>query len=209
MTARETFARIMVRSRAVAATAALALGILFTWASPATGDENVFTGAVDAIGTAVRWYVVEVGRPGTVTAVLDWSNASADLNLYLQDPLRRTVASATSTTQRPETVTASATIMGRWWIGVRARSGASSYTLSVSYPGDVWVEPSGVDRASQAGIAQVTRSWGTFVQDYDLDGDQDFLYNRRWGSEMVLYANDGTRRLPTGPPGSLPVERPP
>jgi hypothetical protein len=126
MIARRTHPWAGARPRILGAVTAFALLFLGAWAPPAAADGRLFEGSVDAAGTAVRWYVVEVGRPGTVTAVLDWSNASADLNLYLQDPLRRTVASATSTTQRPETVTASATIMGRWWIGVRARSGASS-----------------------------------------------------------------------------------
>jgi FG-GAP-like repeat len=49
-----------------------------------------------------------------------------------------------------------------------------------------------VDRASSAGIAQVTKSYGTYVADFDRDGDQDFLYNRHGGSAMLLYANDGT-----------------
>jgi hypothetical protein len=175
-------------------TTALAVLVLTTWTA-AAADESLFVGDVDAAGTATRWHVVEVGMPGRITAILDWNQPAADLNLFLQDPLRRTVASATSTTKRPEVAEANATIMGRWWIGVRARSGASSYQLSVTYPGDVWVGPTGVDRANEAGIAQVTRSWGTFVHDYDLDGDQDFLYNRHGGSEMLLYANDGTGRF--------------
>jgi FG-GAP-like repeat len=60
------------------------------------------------------------------------------------------------------------------------------------------VEPSAtsgltaVDRASNAGISQRTKSYGTYVRDFDRDGDQDFLYNRHAGSAMLLYANDGS-----------------
>src|SRR5688572_11140846 len=49
-----------------------------------------------------------------------------------------------------------------------------------------------VDRASSAGISQWTKSYGTYVHDFDRDGDQDFLYNRHSGSAMLLYANDGS-----------------
>jgi hypothetical protein len=48
-----------------------------------------------------------------------------------------------------------------------------------------------VDRAAGAGIAQVTKSYGTYVRDFDRDGDQDFLYNRHSGYAMLLYENDG------------------
>jgi hypothetical protein len=61
------------------------------------------------------------------------------------------------------------------------------------------------DRAVEAGIAQVTRSYGTYVADYDLDGDQDFLYNRHSGSEMILYANDGSAHFAQRLPGLFPI----
>jgi hypothetical protein len=48
-----------------------------------------------------------------------------------------------------------------------------------------------VDRARGAGIHQVTTSYGTYVHDFDRDGDQDFLYNRHSGYAMLLFANDG------------------
>lgn len=49
-----------------------------------------------------------------------------------------------------------------------------------------------VDRSSSAGISQNTKSYGTYVHDFDRDGDQDFLYNRHGGTAMVLYVNDGS-----------------
>jgi hypothetical protein len=51
---------------------------------------------------------------------------------------------------------------------------------------------SAVDRASGAGIAQVSISYGTYVRDFDRDGDKDFLYNRHAGSPMRLYVNNGS-----------------
>src|SRR5918996_6599941 len=54
---------------------------------------------------------------------------------------------------------------------------------------------SAVDRASGAGISQVSMSYGTYVRDADRDGDKDFLYNRHSGSPMRLYLNNGSGRF--------------
>lgn len=170
----------------------------------ALADTGTFSGSVDAAGTYIRWHRFDVGQRGQISAVLRWSG-SADLNLFLQDPLRRTVARAISTWRNPETVSAEATIMGTWWLGVRASTGSASYRLDVQYPGVLWVDLGAVDRAQDAGIAQVTRSYGTFVADYDLDGDEDFLYNRHGGLEMVLYANDGAGHFEQRFPGLFPL----
>lgn len=189
--------------------AALGLVVGLLWSGSlggvAAADDATFTGWVSSSGPVIRWHTFTVGSVGTIRATLSWDATAADLNLYLQDPLRRTVASARSLSRMPETLTASPTIMGTWWIGVRAASGAASYRLDISYPGEVWLDLGIVDRAADAGIAQVTRSWGTFVHDYDVDGDQDFLYNRHGGSAMLLYANDGTGRFTSVLPGLFPI----
>lgn len=62
-----------------------------------------------------------------------------------------------------------------------------------------------IDRAADAGIAQITTSYGTYVADYDQDGDQDFLYNRHSSSEMVLYANDGSGHFTQRLSGLFPI----
>jgi hypothetical protein len=63
---------------------------------------------------------------------------------------------------------------------------------NVAYPATLSTGLSAVDRAASAGIAQVTRSYGTYVRDLDRDGDKDFLYNRHFGYPMRLYVNDGS-----------------
>jgi enediyne biosynthesis protein E4 len=62
-----------------------------------------------------------------------------------------------------------------------------------------------VDGATGAGIAQITRSYGTYVHDIDLDGDQDFLYNRHSGSPMLLYLNDGDGHFTASSDASFPI----
>ncbi len=187
------------------ATAAVvgSLTAVLTAPGVARAEVATFTGSVSASGMYIRWHTIEVGQRGQITAVLNWEG-DGDLNLFLQNPLRRTVAAATSTTARPERVTASVSIMGTWWLGVRARTGNGSYLLTVDHPGEVWVDLGAADRAIAAGIAQVTRSYGTFVHDYDLDGDEDFLYNRHGGLEMLFYGNDGTGTFTPMLPGLFP-----
>jgi FG-GAP-like repeat len=102
-------------------------------------------------------------------------------------------------------VTLTAQTLGTWKLGVKAKSGASSYTLDVSYPDPPTAGLRAVDRASDAGIAQITRSYGTFVHDVGVDGDQDFLYNRHSGSRMLLSLNDGDGNFVVSPDVVFPV----
>lgn len=47
-----------------------------------------------------------------------------------------------------------------------------------------------VDVVSQAGLAQVTTSWGSWPYDYDHDGWTDVLVGRHAGGVMQIYHND-------------------
>ena len=164
------------------------------WATTAT-----FTGSVSASGTSWAAHTFTVEQTGTISAVLDWDDPAANLNLLLYDPFGTLVAGAYSTSAKPESLSYAASVTGEWKLGVKAKRGAAVYNLVVVYPGTT-PTLSATDRATEAGIAQITRSYGTYVGDYDLDGDQDFLYNRHSGSEMIVYANDGAghfvQRLP-------------
>jgi hypothetical protein len=191
--------------RAVGLVAAALLTV--AWFSPtyAAATTAVFTGSVDASGVSYRTHPFAVESVGTIHAVLDWSVASANLNLLLIDPTGKTVTSAVSTNLRPETVTFTAQTLGTWKLGVKAKWGASNYTLNVSYPDARTGGLGAVDRASDAGIAQITRSYATYVHDVDGDGDQDFLYNRHSGSRMLLYLNDGDGNFVVSPDAVFPV----
>lgn len=162
---------------------------------PAGADTATFTGSVSASGSAWREHLFAVGSAGTISAALDWDDASANLNLFLYDPSGTLVAGAYSTTAKPERLTYSATVTGDWKLGVKAKSGSASYALLVDFPGAPTSTLTATDRAAEAGISQITKSYGTYVADYDLDGDMDFLYNRHSGSRMILYENDGAGRF--------------
>lgn len=52
-----------------------------------------------------------------------------------------------------------------------------------------------VNVAGAAGVAQTTVAYHVSVSDYDRDGRQDFLLNRRWKVPMRLYRNTGGGRF--------------
>ena len=52
-----------------------------------------------------------------------------------------------------------------------------------------------VNVAGRAGIAETTVAYHVSVADYDRDGREDFLFNRRWKVAMRLYRNAGSGRF--------------
>jgi hypothetical protein len=95
--------------------------------------EKTFTGSVDAAGTKWVAHRVELSGSGSITASLDWTTPSANLNLYLYNPSGALVATAV-TSSRPETIVYDAEASGTWKLGISAKSGATAYTLVVDYP---------------------------------------------------------------------------
>lgn len=127
---------------------------------PANATTSTFSGSVDAAGTTFRWHPFDVTELGTITATLDWDNAGADLNLFLQDPTRTQVAKAT-TTGKPETLRYDATQLGTWRIGVKAKTGSASYAVTVEHsvsPPDPVGRPAG------------TQDWPMFAHDREHTG---------------------------------------
>ena len=100
-------------------------------AGPVDAATRIFTGSADSAGVSWRNHTFPVDAPVTIRATLDWANAGANLNLFLYNPSGTQVAMATSTTARPEVITYAAGVSGDWRLGVKAKSGASSYTLTV------------------------------------------------------------------------------
>jgi hypothetical protein len=69
-----------------------------------------------------------------ISARLDWTTTTADLNLFLTAPGSTVaVAQATSETNRPETLSYTPTATGNYTLRVKAASGASPFTLSATY----------------------------------------------------------------------------
>jgi len=90
-----------------------------------------FNGVVGKPYERFARHAVALSVPATLSAVLEWSEVAADLDLQLKDPTGATVASA-RTSDRPETLTFDALATGTWTVVVRARSGTSAYSLTVA-----------------------------------------------------------------------------
>ncbi len=91
---------------------------------------DTFTGFVDYTD---QEFFIDVNAAGIIDLDLSWDN-SADLDMVLYDPSGLDVARA-STSNKPETISYSATTTGQYKIRVKAYSGSASFTLTATYPG--------------------------------------------------------------------------
>lgn len=146
-----------------------------------------YQGSLDASGTSWRAYPIDVASAGTISATLSWAPTSANLNLYLKNPSGTQVASATSTTANPETITYNATATGTYSMGVKAKSGAADYTLTVDYAGSALVRPTYVDSigGGAAGHAEM------YPSGLDLDGSGNVYIADTGDDQVERYAADG------------------
>ena len=120
-----------MRRRIVAVMAMLAVATVAV--SSALGASAPLSGTVSAGGTPDTTKIT-VTSPGTVTASISWSTPSAVLSLAFVDPTGKQVK-LDATATNPKTITYDATVTGTWKVLVKAKSGSSSFTGSVSYPG--------------------------------------------------------------------------
>ena len=99
--------------------------------APAFHDD-VFTGSLASSGTSWVTHTFTASAGEQLDVTLDWATASADLNLFLTAPGgTQAVAFANGTTTRPEHVAAPATVSGSWTVGIKAKTGSTTYTLRV------------------------------------------------------------------------------
>jgi sugar lactone lactonase YvrE len=102
-----------------------------------SGTSATFTGHVDQGGPISQTFTINVTDASVpIDASLDWANASANLNLFLTPPGTSTaIASAASSSAKPEQLSFQPLVMGTYKLRVKAASGASDFTLGVSYGG--------------------------------------------------------------------------
>jgi DNA-binding beta-propeller fold protein YncE len=165
-------------------------------ASAAVGATKAFTGSLAANGTSWRAHRFVVTGSGPIEAVLNWPDASANLNLFLYDPAGTRVAQAVSL-DRPETITYQAGVSGTWKLGIKAASGATDYTLDVSFPsaasvivpqhvrrigggaaGHAEMYPSGLD-VDDSGNVYVADTGDDQIQKFDPNGDRLWVVGTR------------------------------
>ncbi|MDF2628774.1 MAG: hypothetical protein K0R39_2605 [Symbiobacteriaceae bacterium] len=95
------------------------------------------TGAYSVSGTAAAGatinHTLTVGKAGSINLKLDFPSG-ADYDLYLINSAGTTVASATSSNLRPETLSYSVAAAGTYTVRVTAYSGSGAYTVTGYYP---------------------------------------------------------------------------
>jgi hypothetical protein len=96
---------------------------------------ETFNGSASVSGTTWSAHKFNVAGAGTISVVLTWTDATADLNLFLKNPDGLVVAESRSHTGTSEQLTFSAQATGTWKIGVKAVAGGSDYVATVTHPG--------------------------------------------------------------------------
>ncbi|MCA9601791.1 MAG: hypothetical protein KC417_07200, partial [Myxococcales bacterium] len=94
------------------------------------GGENTYTGTLDANGTSTRRRGIRIRSNGVLTLTLEWDNPSADLRLRLKQG-RSVVADGTATEEAVQVIQRNVKSGEYYTAEVTARSGASSYALTV------------------------------------------------------------------------------
>ncbi len=96
------------------------------------GVLTTFTGQTSATTNSWLTHQVQATQGSQIKAVLKWGTATADLNLFVNDPNGNQLGFANSTTARPETVTVTANMTGTFTVALKCKTGSTSYTLEVT-----------------------------------------------------------------------------
>jgi tripartite motif-containing protein 71 len=183
------------------AAAAAALCLLATAGTASAGTvTQTFTGSVSAAGTVSQTFRINVTDTSVpITASLDWTTTSANLNLFLTAPGSTVaVAQSTSKTARPETISFQPSITGTYKLRVKAAAGASAFTLSAGFGQTSGGGGGGVATYSKTYGFDDTRSIFPYGMAWDptdntvIAGDYWNFRIQRWnadGSGRVTYKN--------------------
>lgn len=166
-------------------------------APDALGASSSFSGTVTA-GGAVENFSFPVSSPGSISATLSWTTQSAVLTVAIVDPTGAQVA-INSSNANPKTVTYNATLTGTYKVRVKAKSGSSDFTGSLSYPG--------VSVPSYAGQVGGGLSGHAEIYPSGLDvGPDGTVYVADTGNDQVkAYAANGALMWTMGARGSRAV----
>jgi sugar lactone lactonase YvrE len=207
-----------MRTRAILARLCVTAVVLASIVAPSVpagaAITTTYSGTVDASGTSFRQHIFEVLDGGQISASLNWSTTSANLNLFLYrknaDNTWTMVASATSTTSRPEVVNFVNGTVGTWKVGIKAVSGASAYDATVSHSPNATPPPASVATYSE------TFGFNGPAGNYAYGGDWDpstntILWGDYWNYRVKRYTIDGqkcTPQLCNGSPTTVTTVKP-
>ncbi len=92
-----------------------------------------FSGFTSSSGPSWITHDVALEAGEEVDITLDWTNADADLNVFLKRPDGTLVAYSNTTTERPEIVSATTDESGTWIAAISCKTGSSDYQLRVEH----------------------------------------------------------------------------
>lgn len=104
-------------------------------AAPSTTVTATHSGSLDAAGARLTPYAVQLQNAGALNMAVQATDGQADFDLYLADARGQVLAQATSSTLKPETLSAKLGA-GTYMLYVVAKTGAGNFRLTVTHPSD-------------------------------------------------------------------------
>jgi sugar lactone lactonase YvrE len=165
--------------------------ILGLTASSSSADTvtDTFTGTVDSGGVAALVFTIPVGDLTVpIDATLDWTNTSANLNLYLMAPGSSIPVAQVTGTAKPKSLSYRPLVTGTYKLRVKAAVGASDFTLTVTYG----------NGAGGSGLAEYSKTYGfddtqsifPYGMAYD-PSDDTVLAGDYWNFKVQRYSSAG------------------
>jgi len=160
---------------------------------------QTFTGSVTAGGTSWKQHLFDVEDAGEIQVTLDWDDAAANLNLFLYRKDGGTwtqVAMSTSASAKPEEITYANGAVGAWKVGIKAVSGSTAYSVSVTHSPDASPPPASIASYSE------TFGYNGPAGNYAYGGDWDpsrntILWGDYWNYRVKRYTITGAKCTPS------------
>jgi sugar lactone lactonase YvrE len=113
---------------------ACVLALVPVASSSAAPVTDPLSGHVDAAGTVSKTVTLNVSDLSVpIQASITWTTPSANLQMFLTPPGSSTAVAQTSGSAQPKTINYTPTVSGAWKLRVKAATGASDYSGSVTY----------------------------------------------------------------------------
>ena len=159
-------------------------------------------------GNATSWtaHTFEVTKPSNIDAILDWTNTSVSVNLYLKDPTGMIVARSLSGSS-PRSLSHFTTVTGTWLVAAKPKSGSSDYSIDVTVTGGggtgidpllfnrtigsaggAEINPSGLD-VDDGGTVYVADTGNDRISAYDATGQLLWIQGDRGPKQMGRFDN--------------------
>ena len=186
-------------TRGAAVFIALAAAVVI---APITANATIsqtFTGSVAAGGVSWKQHLFDVVDAGQIQATLDWDDPAANLNLFLYrknaDNTWTEVAKTTSTTARPEQITYPSGTVGTWKVGIKAVSGSTAYSVSVTHSPNSTPPPASI--ASYSETFGFNGPAGNYAYGGDWDPSRNtILWGDYWNYRVKRYTIGGAKCTP-------------